>query len=136
MESLSDKNTIWQIDEIILILVASGRFHNLTDFVLLTEIFERLFPEPYIIGFKRNKLFISRQIESLKKKKYVFAIGNNVGISSQGRKYAINILNKKILQNEKLTDFWKLYRKILTRLPRVRRMWEGYLENFLENFNK
>ena len=137
MESLADKNTIWQLDEILLILFASGRFHSLNDLLLLTEIFERLFPESHLIGFKGNKLFISRQIESLKKKKCLFTVGNsNVGISSQGRNFIVNILNKKIFISEELTHYWKLYRKMLSRLPRVRNMWETYLENFMKRLNR
>ncbi len=136
LESLSDKNKIWQIDEILLILLASGRFHDTTDLLLLTKIFERLFPDSHLIGFKGNTLFISRQIESLKSKKLIFEIGNNVGISSEGRKLTIQILNEKILKDEVLTKFWKLYRKMLARLPRVRGMWDKYLEEFLNRLNE
>ncbi|MHA1651249.1 MAG: hypothetical protein ACTSYB_13735 [Candidatus Helarchaeota archaeon] len=131
MESLSDKNTIWQIDEILLILLASGRFHDLDDLLLLTKVFEKLFPESSVVGFKGNKLFISRQIESLKRKKFIFTIGKNVGISAEGRKLTIALLNEKILKNKELSKFWKVYRKILARLPRVRAMWDEYLNSIL-----
>ncbi|MHA1278711.1 MAG: hypothetical protein ACTSQI_08570 [Candidatus Helarchaeota archaeon] len=135
LESLSDKNKIWQIDEILLILLASGRFHNITDLLLLTKIFERVFPDSNLIGFKGNNVFISRQIESLKKRQFIFAIGKNVGISAEGRKYTIQILNNKILMNKELAKFWQLYRKMLAHLPRVRGMWEKSLENFLRRLN-
>lgn len=136
MESLSDKNKIWQLDEVLLILFASGRFHNLNDFLVLTEIFERLFPRANLIGFNGNKTFILRQIESSKKKRFLIPIGPNVSISADGRKYALEVMNEKILKNEQLANAWKLYRKILSRLPRVRGMWDQYLENFLRRLNK
>ena len=136
MESLSDKNKIWQLDEIMLILFASGRFHNLNDLLVLTEIFERLFPRANLIGFNGNKTFILRQIESSKKKKLLISIGANVSISADGRKYALAIMKEKVLKNEPLANAWKQYRKILSRLPRVRGMWDQYLENFLQRLNK
>lgn len=137
MDSLSDKNKIWQLEEVLLILFASGRFHNLHDMSLLSEIFERLFPQNSLIGFKNGKkTFVSRQLDTLKKKDYIISIGNNVAISGGGRKYALDILNEKILTNEGLIRDWNLFRKILARLPRVRSMWEQYLENFLRRLNK
>ena len=38
--------------------------------------------------------------------------------------------------NEDLIKGWKLFRKILARLPRVRAMWDQYLEDFLRRLNK
>ena len=134
VESLSDKNTLWQRDEILLILLASGRFHSLYDLLLLSEIFERLFPNSHLIGFRGNKEFISRQIESLKKKGCVFTIGYNIGISAKGREYTIKIINEKILTQE-LAKYWRFYRKMMSRLPRVRGMWDNYLEEFLRRLN-
>ncbi|NVM27522.1 MAG: hypothetical protein HWN65_01660 [Candidatus Helarchaeota archaeon] len=136
MESLSDKKKIWQLEEVLLILFASGRFHNLNDMLLLSEIFERVFPQTNLIGFNGNKTFVSRQIGTLKKKNYLIGIGANVAISGEGRKHALNILNEKILKNEEIVREWNLYRKILARLPRVRSMWEKYLEDFLRRLNK
>ena len=136
MESLTDKNKIWQLDEVLLILFASGRFHNLHDFILLTKIFERVFSNSYLIGFNGNKTFISRQIESSKKKNLLITTGPNFSISGTGRKYAVGIINEKIITNEELALSWKLFRKILGRLPRVRSMWDGYLEDYLRRLNK
>ncbi|NVM52362.1 MAG: hypothetical protein HWN66_01580 [Candidatus Helarchaeota archaeon] len=136
MESLSDKNKIWQLDEVLLILFSSGRFHNLNDFLLLTKIFERVFPSAHLIGFNGNKTFIIRQLESSKKKNFLITVGTNFSISGDGRKYTINIINEKVLKNEELATAWKLYRKILSRLPRVRAFWDDYLEGFLRRLNK
>ena len=143
MESLSDKNKIWQLDEILLILFASGRFHNVTDLLVLSAIFERLFPKSHLIGFNGNKTFVARQIESSKKKDLLISIGSNVAISAKGRTTTLDILNAKILKevetnnaNEDLIKGWKLFRKILARLPRVRAMWDQYLEDFLRRLNK
>ena len=143
MESLSDKNKIWQLDEILLILFASGRFHNVTDILVLSTIFERLFPKSHLIGFNGNKTFVARQIESSKKKNLLISIGSNVAISAKGRTTTLHILNEKILKeaetnngNEDLIKGWKLFRKILARLPRVRAMWDQYLEDFLRRLNK
>ena len=143
MESLSDKNKIWQLDEILLILFASGRFHNVTDILVLSAIFERLFPKSHLIVFNGNKTFVARQIESSKKKDFLISIGSNVAISAKGRTTTLDILNEKILKeaetnnaNEDLINGWKLFRKILARLPRVRAMWDQYLEDFLRRLNK
>ncbi len=135
VESLSDKKTIWQIDEILLILFASGRFHTIEDLVLLTDIFEKLFPVSQLVGFKANSIFISRQIEILLRKKCIFSIGKNFGIAAQGRKYIVNLINDKVLI-QGLAKQWQLYRKMLARLPRVRTMWDDYLEEFLTRLQK
>jgi hypothetical protein len=136
MESLSDKNKIWQLEELALILFASGRFHHAIDIVLLSEIFERLVPKQNMIGFNANKTFISRQIELLKKNEYVITVGFNISISAKGRAFALRIINEKIHGNEELLGKWNLYRKILWRLPRDRDMWDGYLEEYLKRLNK
>lgn len=141
MDSLSDKNTIWQLDEVLLILFASGRFHNLDDILLLSEMFERIFPNMALIGFKGNRTFISRQIDSMKKKKYVIPIGENVSISAKGRQYALQVLNTKIMDpytpyNQPLIESWQLFKKILTRLPRVRAMWGKYIEEYFSRLNR
>ncbi len=143
MESLSDKNKIWQLDELMLILFASGRFHNVEDILVLSAIFERLFPKSHLIGFNRNKTFVVRQIESSRKKNLLISTGANIAISANGRKYALDILNEKVLKiTEKketpddLITGWKLFRKILARLPRVRAMWDNYLTEFLRRLNK
>ncbi|MHA1267776.1 MAG: hypothetical protein ACTSRS_21250 [Candidatus Helarchaeota archaeon] len=141
MESLSDKNTIWQLDELLLILLSSGRFHNQEDFRLFSNLFERIFPQDVVIGFKGNATFISRQIESVRKKGLVISVGPNISISAKGRKVALEILNTKILANpgphqKELITGWKLYRKVLARLPRVKSMWEKYLDAFFTRLNK
>jgi len=141
MDSLSDKNKIWQLDEVLLILFASGRFHNLDDITLLSETFERIFPKTALIGFKGNRTFISRQIDSIKKKKYVIPIGENVSISATGRNYALQLFHTKIMDahethNQSQIESWKLFKKILTRLPRVRAMWTKYLEDYFSRLNR
>ena len=135
-ESLSDKNTLWQIEELLLILFVSGRFHNIDDILLLSEIFEKLFPDSLIVGFKGNRTFLMRQLEIGKKNGKIITSGTNFGISSEGRAFVLEIINEKISKNEDLLKFLHLYRKMLWRLPRVRGQWNAYLEEFLRRLQK
>ena len=99
-ESLSDKNTLWQIEELLLILFVSGRFHNIDDILLLSEIFEKLFPDSAVIGFKGNRTFLIRQLELGKKNGKLISSGTYFGISAEGRTFVLEIINEKISKNE------------------------------------
>lgn len=135
-ESLSDKNILWQIEELLLILFVSGRFHNIDDILLLSEIFEKLFPDSKVIGFKGNRTFLIRQIELSKKNGKIITSGTNFGIASDGRIFVLEIINEKISKNEDLSRNLHLYRKMLGHLPRVRAQWNAYLEEFLRRLQK
>ena len=135
-ESLSDKNTLWQIEEMLLILFVSGRFHTIDDILLLSEIFEKFFPDSQLIGFKGNKTFLARQLELGQKNGYLMRIGPNFGISSEGRTFTLEIISGKLASNEDLLKILHLYRKMLWQLPRVRSQWSIYLEDFLRRLNK
>ena len=135
-ESLSDKNTLWQIEELLLILFVSGRFHNIDDILLLSVIFEKLFPDSLIIGFKGNRTFLTRQLELGKKNGKIINSGTHFGISSEGRTFVLEIINEKISKNEALLKILHIYRKLLWRLPRVRVQWNAYLEEFLRRLPK
>jgi len=135
-ESFSDKNTLWQVEELLLILFVSGRFHTLEDLLLLSEIFEKLFPDSWLIGFKANKIFLARQLEISQKNGYLIRIGSNFGISSEGRAFVTELIRLKFGGNENLLKILHLYRKMLWRLPRVRNQWSNYLEDFLRRLSK
>ena len=135
-ESLSDKNALWQIEELLLILFVSGRFHNIDDILLLSEIFEKLFPDSQVIGFKGNRTFLARQLELGKKNGKLITSGTNFGIASEGRNFVLEIIKEKISNNEALSKNLHLYQKLLSRLPRVRVQWNAYLEEFLRRLQK
>jgi hypothetical protein len=134
-ESLSDKKALWQIEELLLILFVSGRFHTLDDILLLSEIFEKLFPDSWLIGFKGNRTFLVRQLEIGQKNGHLIHTGSNFGISSDGRAFVLEIIGGKLSSNENLLKILHLYRKMLWNMPRVHNQWRTYLEDFLRRLN-
>jgi hypothetical protein len=118
--------SIWQRDELLLILKSTDRCLSLEDIAEFVYFLEDVLPSDKLVKFLGISS-VSRQLEQMIKSELVEKRSSCYKITERGMKFAEEA-ELSIEQDEELDQIWHRTRDTLTNLPVNRLKWNSYLD--------
>lgn len=122
--------SIWQRDELLLILKSTDRCLPLEDMAEFVHFLEDVLPSDKLMKFL-GVSSVSRQLEQMVKSGLVEKKSSCYRITERGMKFAEEA-ELSIEQDEELDEIWHRTRDILSNLPVNRLKWDSYLDTALD----
>lgn len=126
----SGKTSIWQRDELLLVLKCTSRCLPLEDMVKFVDFLESVLPSEKIIKFPTVSS-ISKQLEQMVKTALLEKRGGCYRLAERGVKFA-DEAELSMETDEEVDTIWHAARNALVNLPSNRLMWDSHLFSALK----
>ena len=127
------KITIWQRDELLLILRSTDRSLPLEDIARFVGLLEDVLPSGRIIKFLGIHS-IARQLEQMVKSELLVKISNCYRITEKGSRLA-DEAELSMENDEELGKIWQIVRAAFSSLPSSKLLWDSHLYGALKQLD-